>query len=492
MARLLSILAVVAGLVSVTVLPARAVDWPLFGFDPARSSFNTAETTLTVGNVHQLRERWQISLGAVADSTPILLQHVRIGKTHRPMLFQTTTSGVTLGIDATTGRILWHFTTQGPNYTHSTPAADPSGKAIYAPGVDGKVHKLNVSTGHEMHSHGFPARVTRIPSSEAVESPLNVANGYLYATTSGYDGDAPPYDGHVVAVNLSSGKVTVFNSLCSNDHKLPGPKTCEQNWNGGSGIWARGGAVADPEASMNGRVYAATGNGDFNAVSGGHNYGDSVVGLSPDVLSLHGSYTPTNYKQLQNGDVDLGSTSPAMLPVQTQSQTPLMLVQAGKDAVLKLINRATLPGVGNELQLIDLPQGLFSTPAVWTDGSNNAWIFMGFSYVVEAYQLQTNGSGQSQLVQIWQSSPGQTNGEGTSPVVANGIVFVAYDGAIFALNALTGKVLWDSANYGSSKPFGPVHWQSPIVVNGWVYCSDLNGNLTAFTLPSQRAPLFRR
>ena len=142
------------------------------------------------------------------------------------MLFQTTTSGVTLGIDATTGRIVWRFTTQGPTVTHSTPAADPSGKVIYAPGVDGKVHKLNASNGHEMHSRGFPARVTRMPNSEAVESPLNVSNGYLYATTSGYNGDAPPYDGHVVAVNLSSGKATVFNSLCSQKHKLPGPSSC--------------------------------------------------------------------------------------------------------------------------------------------------------------------------------------------------------------------------------------------------------------------------
>jgi outer membrane protein assembly factor BamB len=487
--RLLSTLAVVAGLITATLLPARAVDWPVFGFDPARSGFNSAETMLNVGNVHRLRERWQISLGAAADSAPILIEHVRVGRANVPMLFETTTSGVTLGIEATSGHIVWRFTTHGPNYTHSTPAEDPSGKAIYAPGVDGKVHKLNASNGHEMSAPGFPARVTRMPDSEAVESPLNVANGYLYATTSGYDGDAPPYDGHVVAVNLSSGKRTVFNSLCSQKHRLPGPSTCPQQR---SGIWARGGAVVDPDSSMNGRVYAATGNGDFDANKGGHNYGDSVVSLSMDLSEFLGNYTPTDYQQLQNGDVDLGSTSPAMLPEIPSSQTPWMLVQGGKDAVLKLVNRATLPGVGNELQLIDLPQGLFSTPAVWTEGSGSPWVFLGFSYVVEAYQLQTSGSGQSQLVQIWTSSPGQTNGEGTSPVVANGIVFVAFDGAIFALNALNGNVLWNSSKYSSSKPTGPVHWQSPIVVNGWVYCSDENGNLTAFALPSERALRFRR
>lgn len=479
MARLLSTPALVAGIVFATLIPARAVDWPVFGFDPARTSFNSAESTINAGNVHRLRERWQISLGDVADSTPILIHHVRIGRTFRQMLYQTTLQGTTLGIEATSGRIVWRFATHGPNYTHSTPAADPSLKAIYVPGVDGMVHKLNPSNGHELHGHGFPARITRMPSTEADESPLNVANGYLYATTSGYDGDATPYDGHVVAVNLGSGRKTVFNSLCSQKHSLPTPSSCPQQR---SGIWARGGAVADADSSMNGEVYAATGNGDFDANQGGHNYGDSVLGLSANLLNLAGSYTPTNYQQLQSGDVDLGSTSPAMLPAQSSSQTPLMLVEGGKDAVLKLVNRAALPGVGNELQLIDLPQGLFSTPAVWSDASNHAWIFMGFSYVIQAYRLNTNSSGQSQLVEIWHSSPGQTGGEGTSPVVANGVLFVAYDGAIFALNAMNGNTLWSSAMSSARKTIGPVHWQSPIVVNGAVYCSDQNGNLTAYAL----------
>ena len=152
------------------------------------------------------------------------------------MLFQTTKSGMTLGIEAITGQIVWRFTTHGPHYTHSTPAADPSGKAIYVSGVDGKVHKLNASTGHDIHAPGFPARITLAPETEANESPLNVANGYLYATSSGYDGDAPPYDGHVVSIRLSDGATTVFNSLCSNKRKLMNAKFLSRAtlWNMGA------------------------------------------------------------------------------------------------------------------------------------------------------------------------------------------------------------------------------------------------------------------
>jgi outer membrane protein assembly factor BamB len=478
MARLLTTLAAVAGLSSATILPAASANWPLFGYDSSRSSFNSAERTLTVGNVHRLRERWQISLGAVADSTPILLQRVRVGRGFRSMLFQTRKDGVTLGIEANSGRIVWRFTTHGPNITDSTPVADPDGKSIYVPGVDGKVRKLAAATGREERAPGFPARITRMPATEKDASPLNLANGYLYAVTSGYNGDATPYDGHIVAVKLSDGATTVFNSLCINIRTLPGPHSCAQQR---SGIWARGGAVVDPDPSMNGRIYAATGNGDFSGNVGGHNYGDSVISVSADLDSFLGNYTPTDYDQLEQGDTDLGSTSPVMLPQQPSSQTPWMLVQGGKDAILKLVNRAALPGVGNELQLIDLPGGLFSTPAVWTDASSNAWIFLGFSNVVEDYRLQTK-SGVSKLALIWQSSVGSTGGEGTSPVVADGIVFVAFDNAIVALNASNGNTLWSSAMHGAGKTIGPVHWESPIVVNGWVYCSDENGQLTGYSL----------
>ena len=69
-----------------------------------------------------------------------------------------------------------------------------------------------------------------------------------------------------------------------------------------------------------------------------------------------------------------------------------MLVQGGKDAFFKLLNRAALPGVGDELQPFHLPNGLFSTPAVWTDSANargSSWA----SNVVDAFRLQTDAAG---------------------------------------------------------------------------------------------------
>jgi outer membrane protein assembly factor BamB len=457
------------------------VDWPVWGFDPARSGFNSAERRLTVANVHRLRVRWQISFndGSFADAAPILIARVLIGGSYRPMLFETTKNGVTFGIEAASGHVVWKFATSGGRTTISAPAADQSDKAIYAPGIDGKVHKLDASNGQETSAPGLPAVISLMPSTELDESPLNVANGYLYATAAGDSSDLPPYDGHIVALKLSTGEKTIFNSLCSEKRDLIGPHGCSYQR---SGIWSRGGVVVDPDPSMNGQIYAATGNGDFDANRGGHNYGDSVLALTPSLSNLLGSYTPTDYHQLQESDHDLGSASPALVPDQPTSRTPWMLVQGGKDAVLKLIDRAPLPGVGHELQLMSLPRMMYSTPAVWTDPSNQTWIFVGLQDRIHAYRLETNKLGVSRLAMKWSQQPG-TSPRGTSPVVANGIVFVAFDGELLAYNALTGTKLWSSAMRSAGKTIGPVHFESPIVVNGSVYCSDENGNLTAYALP---------
>jgi hypothetical protein len=117
---------------------------------------------------------------------------------------------------------------------------------------------------------------------------------------------------------------------------------------------------------------------------------------------------------------------------------------------------------------------------------------LGFSSEVTAYRLKTNKAGVSELAGIWQASPGSSYGEGSSPVVANGIVFVAFDGAIVALNALSGSELWSSANRSAGGTIGGIHWQSPIVVNGWVYCSDESGNLTAYSLRNDRRRMLYR
>src|SRR5207237_3856297 len=97
-------------------------------------------------------------------------------------------------------------------------------------------------------SGGWPVTVTLLPNVEKGSSTLNLGNGYLYVTLSGYNGDAGHYNGHIVAVNLATGATTVFNVLCANIRHLldnhPGdPNYCPDIQ---AGVWARAGAVIDP------------------------------------------------------------------------------------------------------------------------------------------------------------------------------------------------------------------------------------------------------
>lgn len=452
------LVALVAAWLLVAAAPAGA-DWPQFGGN-ANHADAASDRTLNAGNVRKLHERWRTKLDAVADTSPIVAGN---------RLFETAKDGTTYALDAAGGRILWRFATRGPNITTAVPAFDRAHETLYVPGVDGEVHRLDPATGREREGGGFPVKITEAPQTEKDASPLTIAGGYLYAQTSGYIGDATPYVGHVVAIRLSDGKAHVFNSLCSNEHHLIEPQSCPGQR---SGMWSRAGVVADPDPSTGGRIYVATGNGPFD--SGQGDYGDSILALSADASRLIESYTPDNAAELEADDLDVGSSSPALLPRVPASATPLMAVQGGKDSVLKLLDRTHLGGVGHPLQTISLPDELFGAPAVWSDGSGTPWVAIDLSDGVHAYRLVTSNR-RSRLVGAWHAAVASSR-EGTSPVESGGVLFVAASGALIALDAQTGKQLWNAQEIGG------IHWESPAVSGGMVFCSDEDGYVRAFGL----------
>jgi outer membrane protein assembly factor BamB len=454
---------------------AGAADWPTFNGNPARAAWLNADLSINRRNVQRLRRKWVTTLDSVADSTPIYAHRVNRGSVKIPMLFQTDGVGTTYGIDASTGTILWRFKTTGPKITASTPVMDPSGKALYVPGVDGYVHKVDAASGSELHAPGFPAQITLLAQTEKDASPLTLANGYLYAATSGYLGDAPPYQGHVVTVRLSDGNTNVFNSLCSNLHVLLSGSECSSER---SGIWARAGVVIDPDGSMSGQAYFATGNGPYKENL--YDYGDSLLALTADGANLADWFTPPDRKRLWEQDLDLGSTGPAMLPPATGSSTPLLAVQGGKGQELYLLDRTHLGGIGGQLQRIPLPTLLYTAPAIWVDDGGRTLIFMGLlpgSPQVWALTLHTDNQGRSRLHKVWTSTVG-----GTSPVAIGGVVFFAASNVVTALDAKTGATLWTSNMPSVGGTIGSLHWQSPIAVDGGIYISDRSRNLTAYTI----------
>ncbi|MFI5272452.1 MAG: PQQ-binding-like beta-propeller repeat protein [Ktedonobacterales bacterium] len=460
--------------VSATPVAATGPLWPTFGFDAARSGVNPSEQSLSAGNVATLHQLWQVTLPAVADSAPVFAGGVRLadGST-RSLLLLMTRDGRLLALDAASGKMLWSRRPSGPKITHSSPVLDPTGRYVFAYGLDGYEHQYVVASGAEITTGGWPVRITRMTGSEKESSAPTIAGGYLYVVTSGYLGDAPPYQGHVVAINLANASTHVFNSLCSNMTHLLGPADCGSQQ---SGIWARAGAVVDPTTD---NLFVTTGNGPYD---GSHDWGDSVLELSPDGSRLLDTYTPTNQAALNDGDIDLGSLAPALLPAIPASKTPYLAIQGGKDGLLRLLNRRNLSGqggpghVGGALQVIGDPAcAVYTQPVVWNSATSGLWAFVAAQCGLLAYRVVTDGSGTTRLQAAW-NDPAQA----TSPVLAGGVLFAATSGALVAYNPTDGHRLWASDQAGAGGSIGAIHWQSPIVIAGRLYCADEQGHLTVY------------
>ncbi|HET7036423.1 MAG TPA: PQQ-binding-like beta-propeller repeat protein [Thermomicrobiaceae bacterium] len=452
-------------------------DWLRFGYDPARSGVNPAETTLTPGNVAGLHQLWRAHLPEVADSSPAFLHALPFpdGSTH-DVLYVETRDGRLVALDAAEGTILWQRQPKGPKITNSSPVADAARRVVYAYGLDGALHQYQAATGQEISGNGWPVPITKLTGTEKESSAPNAAFGLLYVTTSGYLGDAPPYQGHVVAIDPASGAAQVFNSLCADKTALLGKDDCDAQR---SGIWARAGAVADP---VNPSIYVSTGNGPFDPAK--HNWGDTVLRLSVDGTKVLDSYTPSDYQTLDERDVDLGSTAPALLPRLPGSKTPLLLVQGGKDGLLRLLNRADMSGqggpghVGGELQAIESAGcATFTQPVVWSASDGTVWLIVAGTCALAGYQVVTDQAGATTLELGWKSGD-----IGTTPVLANGVLYLATSGALLALDPATGKHLWSSAETQPRQTIGSLHWESPIVVDGRVYIADEQGGLSAYGL----------
>jgi PQQ-like domain len=459
-----------------------SVDWPRFDFNAQRSGVGPAATGLGAHNVGALVLR-KVRLPGTVDSSAIELQGVDVGGHTHDVAIMTTTYGRTLALDPGTGRILWEFTPSdikayegSSQITTATPIADPDRQFVYAASPDGRIHKLSVATGREVHSGGWPVSVTLDATHEKIAAALNISGNSVVVTTGGYIGDIPPYQGHVVMIDRSSGRITaVWNSLCSDRHSLIVPRSCPAS---DSAIWGRAGAVIEPDT---GRILVATGNAPFN---GSTDWGDSVLELSPDATRLLHNWTPTNQAQLNSSDSDLGSTSPAVLP---DYQGRRLAVQGGKAGVLDLLDLDRLDGTtggpsgrtGGQIDQIQSPGGdqVFTAPAVWSNGGR-IYVFVGDGSGTWAYVV-TGGGAHPRLRVAWRSSDG-----GTSPVVAGGLLYV-YDpgGALDIYLPATGHRL-------VSLPAGGGHWNSPIVVGGRVILPvgnandhDTSGTLDIFHLP---------
>jgi hypothetical protein len=230
-----------------------------------------------------------------------------------------------------------------------------------------KLHALAITTGAE--KFGGPVeikasvpgrgagssggRVSFDPLHELDRAALLLSNGNVYLGWAS-SCDVGPYFGWMMAYDAQTlAQKAVWNSA---------PDT------GQSGIWA---GDTGPAADDQGNVFVATGNGFFDAAKGSRDYGDTIVKLNLENqrMAVRDYFTPSDEKQLNSDDNDLGSGGPLLLPDQP-GQHPHLLVIAGKGGTVYLIDRDHM-GKFHEfsnsalLQSVQLNGSAFGAPAYW-------------------------------------------------------------------------------------------------------------------------------
>ncbi len=436
-----------------------------------------------------LHRLWQRSISANADSAPAFLAYH--GHQFLYVLAGNNSSncnpgnpvrrGTLYAFNAGSGKKLWTRATSGPSRcTTAGPAVDRGLHRVYAPGLDGKLHAYDAVSGTEITGHGWPFRVTLMPDVEKVSSTPFVHGRYVYVATSGFIGDQGHYQGHLVTIDTKTNTAHVFNSLCSNITTLLGPTSGAANYCPfvESGLFGRGQGVRDP---VNGDVYIVSGNGPWN---GRTNWGDSVLKLNPAGTRLLDSFTPTDQAYLEGSDLDLGSTTPGVLPpLRVGGQTYHLLVQAGKGpaspgsgAAIRLLNRDNLSGtgqvgrLGGDLADVTAPgdTAVLTAPAVWSHGGQ-AWAFYANDSGIAAYRV-THSNGVWHLGTVWSKGTA-----GTTPIIHKGALYVLHNSGITVYDPATGAIKW-------SGPFGPVHWEYPLVTHGRLFATDEHGKVVAYAI----------
>ncbi|HWC60459.1 MAG TPA: hypothetical protein VHC44_12255, partial [Verrucomicrobiae bacterium] len=348
--------------------------------DNTRAGANLNENILTPSNVNQstFGKLFTYNVDGYVYAQPLYVSDLAInGKgVHNAVFVATEHNSVyCLDADSTNGAdngILWQVNL-GPSAPcpvagfefkaitnevgiTGTPLIDPVTQTLY---VDAftfesgiylhRIHALNLSDGSEKSFSPVVVNVS-IPGTgtgssggvlpfQAVQElqrcALTLAGGVLYVAYAGYTDTiaTDPFHGWLIgydASNLQLLSNRVFNSTPNGTIGQFGAAAGE------AGIWMGGGG---PAVDENTNLYFATGDGNFNAYSGGTEYGDSVIKLSTaNGFSVADYFTPYNEEYFRTNDLDAGSGGVMLLPDQPGSY-PHLLVAAGKPQYAYLINR---------------------------------------------------------------------------------------------------------------------------------------------------------
>jgi hypothetical protein len=158
------------------------------------------------------------------------------------------------------------------------------------------------------------------PMTQNQRGALALFGGRVFIPYSGLAGDCGVYYGRVIGFSTAEpGKVVSFSTRAR-----------------AGGIWAQGGVTGDGKS-----LFAATGNTWFAKEWGD---GEAVLRFGPDLarpVAEHDYFAPSNWKDLDNHDLDLGGTAPIPLDVPSARGVRKLILAIGKDGNAYLLDPTT-------------------------------------------------------------------------------------------------------------------------------------------------------
>src|ERR1700674_1576995 len=421
--------------------------------------------------------------------------YARNGPGSKPAFVVATEQNVILALDATTGSQIWRRQLGNPVSRSrlpcgdvdplgmtGTPVIDPNARNIYVAAMttpDGGKTKQHLvfalSLDDGSTRPGWPLDLAGIRHGGALfnaavqnqRGALLLNSGILYVPYGGHFGDCGDYRGWVIAVPVGDPKsVTAWATGA----------------HAGGGIWAPGGVATDGQS-----VFVATGN-TFSAST--WMGGEAIIRLGPGT-KFDGNpadyFTPSNWRKLDAGDVDLGGSGPVLIDV--PGATPSQLVVAmGKNGVAYLLDRNHLGGVGKGNGIRG--EGVQSKRVATDRIINAAAAYRTASGTFVTFETRGTGtgcpgrSGNLVALRIGAATPPTIdvawcadNGGRGSPIVtttdgsSEPVVWAVgseSSNRLHAFNGVTGQVLF--AGGGQDERMTLVRrFQTPIVVNGRVF-----------------------
>ncbi|MSV31717.1 MAG: pyrrolo-quinoline quinone [Bryobacterales bacterium] len=499
-------------------LASPGADWLTDGGDPQRNNWQKDEKLLSVATAKDIKLLWKIQFDNETRAMHNLLPPLVIGSVNTPsgpkqLVIQGGVSDNIYAIDVATGKLFWHvkFETtfkepaggRGPqvlcpggmtaNMTIG-PAGAPGKYTIYAASWDGRLHQLNAADGKHI------TEPNKFMPPNGKPYAMNLWKNVVYTHSAQGCGGNPNV---AYAYDLATNKVGSW-----------GPA--------GGGMWGRSGPAI---SARHDTMYTGTGDGRWAPEDGV--YGNGMIGVRQNkdtkALDLVDYYGPSNAEWLVKRDLDMQVT-----PTIFDYKGKEYMVDASKECRLYFMDTESIGGDDHRTPLQRTPlicnetvdfaeAGIWGSLSSWEDSKGTRWVLTPFwgpkhskyktpiengvvkKGAIAAFKVADGKDGKPKLVPAWIS---RDMDQAEPPVVANGLVIAYGSGentaqaypdvgldfraerripksthaVLFALDAQTGKELWNSGK--QIEKFN--HWSGLAVANGRIYINTFDGYVYCF------------